>query len=289
MTGPPPTTVIRVSSLNGYPDCSRRAAASIFWKEIQDAGYRLREDIRGIGAAVGTAVHKAAELVLREKAEKGALPPVSFGQDVARDSIKDQVAHGIAFEDGSRAITRNSGEAVDQVVRMTRLYHVGVAPEVNPIIVEERLQAEVRPGIILSGQPDVVAREPNRVRDLKTGGRLGNYGAQTGGYSLLVRSHDLDVAEASVDFIKRVRDPAKQPSPLVKPVPITEAESTALNVIRHIEQDIRTFREGDPERGIPAQDPWSFMANPHSVLCSPKFCRAYKTEFCDAWKIKEAE
>lgn len=289
MRGPPPTTVIRVSSLNAYPGCARQAATSIFWKEIADAGYRIRESVRGVGAAVGTAVHKAAEFMLREKATSGSLPPANFGQDVARDSIKEQVAEGIQFDDGNRAITRTAGEAIDQGARMSRLYHGIVAPEVNPIIVEERLTAEVRPGIILSGQPDVVAREPNKVRDLKTGGRMGDYGAQTGGYSLLVRSHDLHVEEASVDFIKRVRDPAKQTDPVVKPVPIAEAETTALNIIRHIEQDISTFRYGDPERGIRPQDPWAFMANPHSVLCSRKFCRAYGTDFCDAWKIKEAE
>jgi len=65
-----------------------------------------------------------------------------------------------------------------------------------------------------------------------------------------------------------------------KPVPIAPAETAATNIIRHIEGDLRTFREGDPARRILPGDPWSFVANPASILCSPKYCPAFGTQFC---------
>jgi hypothetical protein len=54
-------TVIRCSALTAYPDCNRRGAARLFWREISSMGFRLRSTPRGIGAAIGSAVHRAAE------------------------------------------------------------------------------------------------------------------------------------------------------------------------------------------------------------------------------------
>ena len=164
---------------------------------------------------------------------------------------------------------------------MTKAYHRVVAPKVIPIIVEERLEAEVSPGLILSGQPDVVAREPHKVRDLKTGARAGaSHAPQIGGYSLLARTHGFDIAEAAIDFVQRVNPAKPQPDPNSKVIAISQAETAAANIIRHIEGDLRTFREGDEARHILPGDPWAFQANPSSVLCSPKYCPAFSTEFC---------
>jgi PD-(D/E)XK nuclease superfamily len=274
-----PATVIRCSALSGYPDCNRRGAARLFWREIVAAGFRLRSTPRGIGAAVGSAVHKAAEFTLNEKAHTGELPPASAATDAARDTLTEELGHGeIAFD----ATTASRAEALRQVIAMTKAYHRVVAPKVIPIIVEERLEAEITPGLILSGQPDVVAREPHKVRDLKTGARPGaSHAPQIGGYALLARTHGFDIAEAAIDFVQRVGAFAKpQPDPTSQEVAIKRAETAAANIIRHIEGDLRTFREGDPERHILPGDPWAFQANPSSILCSPKYCPAFGTEFC---------
>ena len=57
-------TIIRCSALSGYPDCPRRGAAYLFWREVSGAGYRLSSTARGIAAAIGTAVHRSAEVTL---------------------------------------------------------------------------------------------------------------------------------------------------------------------------------------------------------------------------------
>lgn len=278
-------TVIRVSSLPGWPDCNRRGAARLFKRIIENMGFQLRTTPRGIGASVGTAVHKSASVILDEKARSGELPPNSVGCDAAADTLDEEVRQGVMF-DGDRGATRTHNEATRQVVMMSSTYHRVIAPDVFPILVEERLEAEVEPGLILSGQPDLVAREPGQIRDLKTGTRLSNYFSQAGGYSLLARTprpghpEGIEITQASIDFIKRER-PDKVPSePIIKPVPIEAAETAAANIIRNMAQSLKVFMEGDPERRIQPGDPWAFESNPQSVLCSARFCPAHSTEFC---------
>jgi hypothetical protein len=271
-------TIIRASALLSYPDCNRRSAARLFRPEIEAAGYRLRHIPRSIGAAIGTAVHKAAQVLLGEKAASGVLPPASVG-DAALDELHVQLGQGDIAYDASFTLNRN--EATRQTVGMTQIYRSVVAPKVEPILVEERLEAEVAPGLVLSGHADVVAREPGAVRDLKTGVRRPRSVApQLGAYSLLSRSHGLDITRALIDFIQRVRPARPQPDPLSSSLEVAQAETAATNILRHIEGDLATFRHGDPVRRILPGDPWAFQANPASVLCSPKYCSAFGTEFC---------
>jgi hypothetical protein len=276
-------TIIRCSALTAYPDCNRRGAARLFWREISAMGFRLRSTPRGIGAAIGSAVHKAAEIILKEKAETGSLPPSTVAADCAAETLIEGLREGVEFD----RVTANRVEGEVTAVGMARAYHRVVAPEVEPIIVEERLEAEVAPGLILAGQPDVVAREPHRVRDLKTSLRVGgSHAPQVGAYALLARSHGLDIAEAAVDSIRRVAIGKPQPEPVSKPVAVALAESAASSIIKHIEGDLRTFRDGDPARRILPGDPWSFQANPNSILCSAKYCPAHSTDFCHEWQAK---
>jgi hypothetical protein len=283
--------VIRASALSSYPDCNRRGAARLFRRELEAAGFRLRRLPRSIGAVIGSAVHGAAELTLNEKARTGELPPASVATDIAAESLTEALTQGEVAFDGPSGPTHNRDEAGKQTLSMARAYHRVVAPQVRPILVEHRLEAEVAEGLVLSGQPDVIAFEPHSLRDLKTGARsAGSHAPQIGAYSLLSRAHGLDIEIASVDFIRRVGAGKPQPDPVSNPVRVAEAETAATNILRHIEGDLRTFREGDPARRILPGDPWSFQANPASILCSPKWCPAFGTEFChegDPAKDKE--
>jgi hypothetical protein len=272
--------IIRVSSLTGYPDCPRRGAARLFRNIILAAGYTLRSPRRGIGAVVGTAVHKAASRCFEFKAEHGDLPTAESAVDCAVIELADGIGHQEIEYDGPRGATHNRNDAEQQTIRMTRGYWRTVAPTVDPIMVEQRLEAEISPGLVLSGQPDIICHEPGSIRDLKTGAKMGSHAPQLGGYSLLARSHDLDISEASIDWVPRVPLKHPQPDPVSVPVTIRDAETAASNIIRHMEADLRTFQRGDPERRILPGDPWAFLANPSSMLCSRKYCPAHGTEFC---------
>jgi hypothetical protein len=281
--------VVRASTLSGWPDCPRRGAARLLWREVAEAGFELRRTPRGIGAAVGSAVHAAAEITLREKAKTGALPPASFAIEVADASLIEQLAEGETLFD---QMTPNRSDALHQAIGMARAYHRQVAPQVEPIIVEERLEADIAPGLVLSGQADVVAREPETVRDLKSGVRPQPRPAapQLGSYSLLARSNGLDIKKLAIDYLQRVSIRKPQPAATVALVAIAAAETAATSILKHIAGDLKTFREGDRERRLLPGDPWAFMANPASILCGPKYCPAYATEFChEGGAAKEVE
>lgn len=275
---------VRASSLSGYADCPRRSAAKLFKAEILAAGYDLRETDRNIGASIGTAVHAAAAMTLREKMERGAPAPLSAATDCAVEEYRTIAEEGMLFD--RETPTGNAAET--QIVRMVDTFQRAVVPEIEPVIVEERMEANTGFGLVLTGQSDVLAREPGRLIDLKTGKRQAMHAPQICAYSLLSKSHGLPVNEAAVKFIQRVPVSKPQPEPVTTPYALAQAENAAVNVLRHIKGDLQTFREGNQELGILPGDAWSFAANPSSMLCSAKWCPAHGTQFCTEHK-KEIE
>lgn len=262
---------IRSSSLSGWSDCPRRGAARIFRKYVEQAGYVLRSLPNNIGATVGTAVHTAAAGMLKHKALHGDLGLVDDATDAGIESLRAGMEGGVMMD--KETPDRNIAEK--QVVRMTRVYRSQIAPGIQPLSVEERLEAEVRPGLILSGQSDVIAREPGKIRDLKTGKRLGNHAAQVGSYALLARSIGIDIKAAGIDFVKRVAWKTAQPDAIHQEVPVGPAESAAVNVIRRMADDLKVFREGNEAMRLLPGDNWAFLPNPSSMMCSAKWCPAH--------------
>lgn len=279
MSAPFDQVTIRASSLTSYMSCARSSAANMFAAEITAAGYTLRSTINGIAAAIGTGVHAGASVSLTEKAKTGSLPPLSVAADAAMDSLKYQVSEGVVYD--TKGLAENQTHAEQHVLRMTDAYYRVIAPTVNPLIVETRLEAEVAPGIILSGQADVIAREPGKVRDLKTSAKTGGtHNPQIGAYSLLARSAGIEVTGAQIDTVMRVSLKKEQPDPVTTNFKIETVENAASNVLRHIMGDLHTFRHGDPEHRILPGDAWAFPANPNSYFCSKKHCRAWGTNWC---------
>jgi hypothetical protein len=247
-------------------------------------GYKLRSIPRGIAALVGSAVHKGAAVELDEKARSGSLPPATVPVDAAIDLLKEDMRLGeIAYE--GRGPTSTRDDALRQTGKMVASYHYSIAPSIEPIMVETRLEAEISPNVVLSGQPDLVCREPHAIRDLKTGARQpGSVAPQLGAYSLLNRSHGLDIEHAHIDFIKRVAPQQPQPDPVSTSVELIHAETAASAIIARIVFSLRIFRYGDPNHGIPPGSVWAFSANPNSQLCSARWCPAHGTEFCHEWR-----
>lgn len=277
-------TIIRASSLPRYPDCARRAAAQMHRREIEATGHQLRNLPTSAAAVEGSATHRSAEVVLREKSRTGELPPVDVGTDAARDYLVESFAQGeISYDE----VTPSRSAALQQTISMAKLYYHQVAPNIRPTLVEHRLEADFG-GVVVSGQADVVAVEPGQIDDLKTGARgPGNFNAQIGAYSLLARSAGLEIEQGAIDFLKRVPVGKPQPDPQRITVPLAIAEQAAVNVLRHVIDDLRVYREGDERLGLRPGDPASFLANPNSTLCSAKYCPAHGTSFCREWQKSE--
>jgi len=272
-----PDITIRASSLPGYPDCPRRYAARQFRADIKAMGYTLRDTGRSGAASVGTAVHAGAAHMLAPRIIGRDLAPLDEATDRAMEALSadlDEVGTVQWPQD-----TGNRNAAEQQVVRMVRAYAADIAPHIRPVLVEQRLEVTVFPGVILSGQADVLAREADAVRDLKTGKR-GSYKSQFGAYSLIARTHGMPVDEVHEDFVERTSLKKPQPPGVSFAHDAAACESAAYAVLHRIIDDRRRFLEGDDRTRLTPGDPWAFPANPGSKLCGAKWCPAHGTSFC---------
>lgn len=261
--------IIRASSLSTYVDCPRRAACSVEHAAIVDAGYVLRTLPRHIGASTGTATHAGAEHILKNKLDGRALVGVNDASEAAINSLDGELAKETTWDD----TTPNRNAAQHQVVRQVAQFWLDAEPLIEPTAVEERLSAELEPGVVATGRVD--CREIGRLDDLKTGRKRAN-AAQYGLYALIAEAHGHIIADLREIFIKRVRLTATQPAAEMIEYDTDSAKRAAMAIAGRMISDINEFRD--------TEDPWSFLANPRSMLCSDRFCPAHGTEFCHEWK-----
>ena len=275
------TVIIRASSLPGYGDCSRRWAANHLREELEAAGYMLKGKPPGsIGGKVGTATHTGAAHTMLEVLESGALSNKVEAEQAALDELKEQMQDAVLYDEA----TKNANEAQRQVVRMVKVFREQLAPTMQPSAVERRLKADVGDGFILSGQSDLQLVSPDGIDDLKTGARMSTHYAQIGSYSILVRAQwpDMDIKRLRVDFIPRVSMKRDQPDAVFEDYDRATAENAAASTINRIKQDVEEFRTRYLKDTAPPAH--AFLANPGSMLCSPKFCPAHGTNFCKEHK-----
>lgn len=262
-------TTIRASSLPMFADCPRRWAARHIGAEIADAGYQLREVPVGIGAAIGTSVHAGAGQILQHRIDTGRLPAdPRDAADAAVAELDALTADGVVW-DGA---TGGLNDAHAQVPRMVRAFWAGAAPKLDPVEVEQRIEAPHpdNPLVVISGQGDVF--EADGVGDLKTGTMQRANAAQYGTYSLLRRSQGGTVNRITEIFLPRVAAKKDQPMPELHEIPVEAAEQASWATINQIVRVLGEFRD--------TGNAWAWLPNPQSVLCGDKWCPAWGTEFC---------
>lgn len=278
---------IRASSLPGFTDCSRRWAASAMPAEITNAGYNLTAGMpRSVGASIGSAVHSGAAFVMQGKIDNGVLGNAADAEECAVVELATQTAQADTLWDKD---TMNMNEAQQQVIRMVKTFSVMLAPRLHPIAVERRLVANLSDNFVLSGQSDLQVIEPESIDDLKTGRISRQHHGQMGAYSLLARTvhPDLPVKKLRVNFIPRVTIKKPQPDPIVTAYNQAVSEQAAVATIEHIKKDVAEFRRRVNEEDAAAEH--AFLANPASMLCSPKYCNAFGTNFCREHKSIRTE
>ena len=222
---------IRASSLDGYPDCSRRVASNIFRKEIEGAGYKLRRLTRGVGAAIGTSVHKAAAHMLIGKMETGGEPDREDATEVAVETFKGEIEYGVMWDDTSP----RSDDAHQQIRSLTREVARSVVPAIEPVAVEELMEArfpisdeltERGIEVIVSGHADALQADVGD--DLKTGVWKPSSFLQYGLYVLLARTtKGLPIQRFFEHWVPRVSKRTPQPEPEVTEIDVPRAERAA--------------------------------------------------------------
>jgi len=267
--------IIRASSLSGYVDCPRRTAARLFKGEIEGAGYKLKPNRSNIGGIVGTATHVGAIGSLEDKIKTGELGNKSEAEDRAIQSLRKSVKEeeeGLAWD--TTAPDTNAAEK--QTIALLDTCREQVLPSIQPEAVEYRLEAQIAEGLTLSGQADV-RKVGGVIGDLKTGKIRRANNPQYGAYSLLARSHGIEINGMEEYYVKRVKVGKEQPPAEIHQYDYAASEQAAQAITKRIQKDLEDFRGNGQER-------WAFLPNPGSMLCSPKYCPAFGTDFCKEHK-----
>lgn len=261
--------VVRSSSLPSYADCPRRTAGKLLAKEIAALGITLRETSQGVGAALGSSTHQAAAYSLNSKINDGSLGNAAHAMDLAFELYHEiQKTEGIVYDGATPTYDR----AELQLKTLVNCYRKMVAPGIEPIEVEVRLEADIGDGFVLSGQFDV--REIETIRDLKTGAASRAHISQYGSYALLCRVHQRTVDKIVEDYLPR----KKEPEPEYFYYDAEVAVNAARAILKRLKDDVAAFRASG--------EPTSFIANPQSMLCSDRFCPVWGTAFCREHKNK---
>lgn len=275
---------IRASSLPTFESCSRLWAARHASALGIATGWGLEPRKQHIGAVVGTAVHRGAEHLMSEfgrTGEVGGDELVKAGREAALDSFSAALPAGISYDSGGP--TFGPGDATDAISKMVPAYHASIDPDLPPILVEAGLSMTVGDDLVVTGHTDLMLVDavPD---DLKTGRHRPRAWSQYGAYFLLLRANAarLGIARIANSFrqryLPRVARGKPQPAPDIMLLPQGPLEHQALATARQIRRSVEEFRRtGDPD---------AFLANPNTWLCGEKFCPAYGSRWCDAWRLK---
>lgn len=262
--------MVRCSSLTEYPDCERRFASRHLQELIGGAGFAMREVAGQIGAKVGTAVHSGAAHMLRHKMKHGDTGNGADAIEQGIESLRDEMRNGTVLDDTTPTI----GDAEKQVSRMVKAYQMFIAPRIQPVAVELELTARVTKTLRLTGHMDVAENE--EIRDTKTGIHQRPNHPQYGGYSLLRRAHGSVVTKFHEDYVPRGAMAKPQREPKTTEYPVATSEQATKAVLNRIDLAVQVFTK--------TGNPWEFLPNPASMLCSDRFCPAFNTAFCLAHK-----
>ena len=276
------TAIVHPSALPGWNDCPRREAAKLFPGVVAVLGYKLRHLDHHVGGSIGTGVHASAAHILRRKME-GRDWSVSDALllEAGHGALDDDISDGVIWD--STTPTRDDAEF--QLRRMVTSYRIHLAPKIDPIAVEQRLEGTCA-GLKISGKKDVLARLPGGLRDLKTGKMIRANGAQYGTYSMIERAHGGQCDTIIEDHLPRARVKAEQPRPIEIHYDVGACEQEADATIRDIRRSLEHFNIL-LENGGPTPPEQAFRANPNSMLCSDRFCPVHSTPFCRAHLKKD--
>lgn len=129
----------------------------------------------GIAARRGSAAHKAAQINHEQKLHSHEDLPVDTLQDAARDHYVKLIKEEGVFisKDDLPEKEKLLGAGLDASVRLTRLYRETLAPQIQPVLVEEKLEVDVGLDLPLVGIIDLTT-EDGSLEDIKTADKSKN-------------------------------------------------------------------------------------------------------------------
>jgi len=162
---------------------------------------------------------------------------------------------------------------------MVEAVHRAIEPDAEPELVEKGMRAQISKSEVSCTVDLFLIR--GELKDLKTGARKPRRpDVQMGVQSLVTRANLGErVKGLAMTHLARVPVTKRQPAPLDIPIRQAAAEQLVLETVRRMERDVAEWTA--------TGDPASFAANPGSFLCSEKYCPAWNSRWCGAWRLKE--
>ncbi len=173
-------------------------------------------------------------------------------------------------------MTTSVGVAIDQIGRVARSFAGLVGYKTVPKFVEKEFKAKPKqPGWTFNGHIDYLTDDLDLL-DLKTGRRDRFYIAQTGQYSLALRSNGITPRGVGVLKIPRTKLSENPAVPVPQWYDRVLAEQVASSAMTRTITQMETYMATGKLS--------SFAMNPNSFMCSEKSCPAW--DVCPVGRIK---
>lgn len=256
-------------------DCMRRAAANSYGKMISDAGFKLNEKRTGIYMMLGSGVHEANRSMLKNKIETGSLGNVEDAIEVGINEYHTKIneAEDILYDN----ITINQKYGEYQLKQLTKMYYNDIAPRMefpegaDPDSHLELYIESYIDNFLISGHVDVITKYS--ICDTKSGKTIRPYHSQLGGYAILFKTKTGKPPKYLLThYLPRIHPDKIYPGTKINRYDVEFSMTEAWYLINQVMRDINNFQA--------CWNPATFQANPQSMLCNKKYCRAYQTKFC---------
>jgi hypothetical protein len=221
----------------------------------------------GIAARRGSATHKASEINHKQKIKSKVDMPVDALQDAARDEYVRLVKDEGVFIPKEQVSEKDKllAAGLDASTRLTKLYCEALAPKIQPILAEEKLEFDAGFSIPLVGTIDILTVD-NWMPDMKTADKSKSAGEadnslQLSFYAGLVAHHTGNwPKKISLEILVNNKEPKLQS------LETTRGPEHWQSLLSRIDLMIQQIRAGL----FPPCDPGAW-------ICSPAWCGYYWT------------
>lgn len=248
--------ILRPSSIDTFLNCSYQ------WAKVFLEGVTT---IPGNRAAIGTGIHKGAEVLWADAIKTGKKDlNQSAITDAAVEAYSEEVKKGVQYDDNE-----NYNDSVNEVVAGSIAFITDIVPYTKiPKAVEQRVTIPLDTKLVkgLSGTIDYLGHD--HISDLKTSKRkatTSNYTTQQSLYRMLAEHEGHQVKYNTIQNVVMKTVPEGQILPIETNVPQAKAiVNNLLGVLDVAVQDI-----------VPLET--LFRGNPKYYLCDKKYCSLYST------------
>lgn len=212
----------------------------------------------GVAAITGKGTHKSIEGNMLAKLAGGALD-IEAAKALARDGVMqawEAETPMLTDDDGSEEQAR--GSAVDDAVSLAALHHAEVAPSIQPMAVERRVEIALSGPFDLLGFIDI--EEQKGVIDTKTSGKSPSADAAAKSTQLTIYDYARRMEGKESGFV-RLDYLVKSKRPKYVPLVATRDEVDHDRMLARVARVAAAWQSGI----FP-------FADPNSWACSQKFC-----------------